>query len=191
MPNKIITVFGRKGTGKTTLVKNIVKISNRMMLIDPLNEYNNGIVYYDKSLVYDEIMNNERFRVVFRPLSKTDFEWFVDLAVAKGNVTLVIDEADQFTNISYMSKALYWVIHYGRHYDVSLILASRMPNRIRSDITAQADMILTFQQQGRAVLKYIDEFAEFDCVKEIKALKPFHFIPVLGKFSLDIRNELP
>ena len=94
--NIIIAVFGRKGLGKTYLVKWIVRRSRRMILIDTLNEYNNGTVVYDTDALFDMAMEPE-FRIVFRPLNDEDFEYALDLAIAVGKLTLVIDEIDQHT----------------------------------------------------------------------------------------------
>jgi hypothetical protein len=182
--NTIIAVFGRKGLGKTYLVKWLCRNCRRMILIDSLKEYNNGTVYHS----FDELAlatNEPEFRLVFRPLKDNDFDRAVDLAVAVGNCTLVIDEVDKMTSSYDLPESLRNAIHYGRHYNVDIIIAARMAQRIRSDITAQADIILSFQQQGKTSVAYMREFSELDIDNEIKILFSRDFIVVAGNFSLD------
>jgi len=188
--NIIIAVFGRKGLGKTYLVKWIVRRSRRMILIDTLNEYNNGTVVYDTDALFDMAMESE-FRIIFRPLNDEDFEYALDLAIAVGKLTLVIDEIDQHTTSYSLPEKLRWVIHYGRHYNVSLVVAARMPQRIRTDITAQADVILSFQQQGKATISYLKDFTDLDLDLYVRDLEAHKFISIIGDFSLDNPPDLP
>lgn len=188
--NQIIAIFGRKGLGKTYLLKYIVKNCRRLLLIDPLNEFENGKVVYDRASLFEELERTE-FRVIFRPLNTDDFDYAVQLAVVTSNMTLAIDEVDQYTSSYYMSEPLRWAIHYGRHYNLYIVIASRMPQRIRSDITAQADVILTFQQQGRSTVSYLKDFTDWDAEALFKRLEKYKFISIVGDFSLDNPPDLP
>jgi len=117
-------------------------------------------------------------------------DFAIDAAIAVGNCTLVIDEVDQFSCSQYLSPALYWALHYGRHYNLNIIVASRQPNRIRPDITGQADTIISFQCQG-PVIDYLQQFTDIELYGILPKLvdsggNPSHeFFCILGDFSLD------
>jgi len=160
-----------------------------MILIDSLNEYHNGTAYYDFNQLATAAREPE-FRLIFKPLRREDFDRAVDLAVAVGECTLVVDEVDKMTSSYDLPESLRNAIHYGRHYNVDIVIAARMAQRIRSDITAQADIILSFQQQGKTSVAYMREFSELDIDVEIKRLFKHNFITVAGDFSLDNPPEL-
>ena len=188
--NQIIAVFGRKGSGKTTLIRKIIVPARRLLVYDKLNEFDAGQVFYDPQALYDYVIKAPKFQAVYRPVDTAfGVDWLARLALALGDCVITIDEVDLYASTYYMSEALYNIIHIGRHFNTSIVMASRMPQRIRNDITAQADVIITFEQQGRP-LDYILEFADEPGAEgKIKALKKYQYYVVSGKFSLDtLRN---
>ena len=66
-----------------------------------------------------------------------------------------------------------------------------MPQRIRTDITAQADVILSFQQQGKATISYLKDFTDLDLDLYVRDLEAHKFISIIGDFSLDNPPDLP
>lgn len=187
--NTVIAVFGRKGLGKTYMVKHLCRNCRRMILIDSMREYENGKIIYS----FDELLNETEageYRCIFRPLDPKDFDNAASLALARGHGTLVVDEVDQYTTSYNIPDGLRSAIHYGRHYNTDIIIAARMPQRIKTDLTAQADIILSAQQQGKSSLNYLDYFADDDKEDEIKNLLAHEFICVAGNFSIDNTPEL-
>ena len=74
MTNFICVVFGKKGSGKTTLIRRASLFLKRVVIFDPLNEYVNGVVIVDSaSLAEYLIANHEKnFRVVFKSIVPFD-----------------------------------------------------------------------------------------------------------------------
>jgi hypothetical protein len=183
--------------GKSTLVKFAVKDCRRMILIDPMAEYENGTVVYNREDLYSLVTEENYFRVIFRPMDLDDkqeykdIDYAADLALTLGNVTLVIDEVDNYCNAYYMSNQLRYCIQYGRHYDLSVVVSSRQANRIRNDITAQADYIITFQQQGKQSLAYLEYFSDSPNINKIIKLDKYYYVFIKGNNSLDIFQALP
>lgn len=184
--NQIIAVFGRKGSGKTTLIKEIIRPVRRLLVLDKLKEFDAGQVFYNPQDLYNYVTAAPAFQAIYRPIDRDyGVDWLAWLALALGDCLLVIDEIDLYCSSAYMSEALYSVVHIGRHYNTSLLMASRMPQRIRNDITAQADTIITFELQG-GPLEYIVNFADHAGAEAgIRALKKYQFYVVTGNFSLD------
>jgi hypothetical protein len=189
--NKIIAIFGRKGSGKSTLFKAVLRRSRRLIVIDTLGEHDIGRVVYDRADLLEIVTSTEYFRVCYRPLDVDDVDWACYLAENIGDLTFAVDEVDNFTNSNFMSNGFRRLIHYGRHYNVSIVMASRQANRIRNDITAQADIIISFQQQGRQVLSYMADFNDNNVIGELLTMEKHKYISILGNFSLDIINDLP
>lgn len=195
--NKIIAVFGRKGSGKTTLVKYLVRSCRRLILIDPLAEYENGTIVYTREDLYYQATRYKEFRIIFRPMNYdddenyTDVDYAADLALALKNATLVIDEVDKYCNSWYMSKQLNYCIQYGRHFGVYVIITSRQANRVRNDITAQADYIITFQQQGQQSLKYLRGYNDDDNIDNVINLDNYYYVFIRGKKPVDNFADLP
>lgn len=188
--NNIISIFGRKGSGKSILLKSAVKNCRRLLLIDPMSEYNNGYVTYDLNDMLNKI-EREYFRIIFRPLSEDDYNNAIYAALAVKNMTLAIDEIDLYCNSYYMSEPLRYCIQYGRHFNISIIAVSRQPNRVRGDITSQSDFILSFETHGYNDKKYLQSFAGDDIRGLISNLQQHNFINVAGDFSLDFFDALP
>lgn len=151
---------------------------SRLIVIDPLSEHHIGIIAYSKLELF-QLTGRNTFRVVFRPVNRESFEYAVYLAIARGNLTLMIDEAHLYTSSWYISPALNYAIQCGRHHRLSLILVSPMPNRIRADIMNQADEIISFQARGSAA-KYLGEFADSDEL-DLQNLPPYTALPVVGE----------
>ena len=190
--NQIIAIFGRKGSGKSTLLEYAVRNSRRLLVIDPMGEHDIGLVTFDNQIVYDNVSSMSQFRIVYRPIGVEDVDWAARLAYALGNMTFVIDEVDLYTNSAYLSEGIREIVHRGRHRDISLLIVSRQPNRIRPDITAQADHIYSFQAQGKHVISYLNDFTDDDDnMLKVRQLAPHYFVVIRGKYSLDILAELP
>jgi hypothetical protein len=178
--NVIVSLFGRKGTGKTTLAKFLTRNCKRLIIVDSLREYETGEVIYYMSDLYNKVATSPDFRIVFRPIETGAFDWVCYLSLAlcetSGPITLLIDEIDNYANSYYISEPLRYIVHYGRHFNLSLITTARQANRVRNDITAQSDIIITFQQQGRQSISYIDDFYDGDNIEIVKNLKNFNYI---------------
>ena len=197
MESKVIAIFGRRGSGKSTLFQSILRRSRRLIVIDPLGEHNIGRVCYDRNDVLNYTTKADAFRIVYRPLADNQeqeiafVDWCAYLAENLCDITFAVDEVDNYTNPYYMSNGLRRIIHYGRHYNIAVVMASRQANRIRNDITAQADIILSFQQQGRQAISYMADFDDKDIVGGLLTMKQHNFVMIRGEKSLDKLIELP
>lgn len=195
--NEIIIVAGRKGCGKTYLTKKIVAGCRRLIILDSLHEYDAGLISITPDQVY-EALKNPQYRVIYRPCDDNVgdmpvIDWISYLAMDRRNMTLVIEEADRYTNDKYLSEGLRQLVHYGRHYSVDMVFVTRMIQRIRSDVSAQADDILVFQMQGETSLKYLKGLSDIPDVEDrVKRLGKYQYLPIAGdgKLLLDKKTAL-
>lgn len=165
MQNVVISVFGKKGSGKSTLVKEIVDESPRVIVFDTMGEYDSK---RDKPITNCEaalmelarIQNERRFRVILH--LEEDEDTFAAMRVAfdvgkpgKHNTLLVVEETSFYCSPSYLPPELARFVRYGRHRGIDQIYVSRRPAEIHRDLTAQSDLVVSFKQHEPADVDYL------------------------------------
>lgn len=158
----VAVVLGRRGSGKTTLVKAKLAAFPRIIIVDPEHEYQ-GTVCDKLSKIYNLARTTLRFRLVYRPArglaSKGELEaidCLAQIAYTVGNLLLVIDEADRYARQG--KDTLPYVrllIDEGRHRDVGLIAVARRPGRIPKDLIENAGWLYLFHTHGAHSQKYL------------------------------------
>ena len=179
--NIIITILGKKGSGKSYFVKNtIVPLFPRLLIIDPLDEYHYYYVYSLPEFVgiLKENYTKNKFRLVYRPLDENE-DLFFKFVFSLENVTLIIEEVDGYANGKQTDKYLEKLFKYGRHKNINLICVSRRPAEIGRLLTAQSDIIISFQQTEGRDIDYFKNFT--DNPEVLKNLKVGEFKVMLGE----------
>lgn len=161
--NEIIAVFGHRGSGKTTWLMENIESFQPFLLVDPLYDpkfrvlglYN--ITSMDEA--FDLFKNGEPKRCYITPNLET-FNIFCGLCLAKGNITLIVDEVDQFSTSQYMPPHFKEAIKMGRHVGVNIIAACRRPHEMNPLIRSQANRFIIFPMGGedcKDLTSYIKE----------------------------------
>lgn len=179
--DEVIAVFGHRGSGKTTwLIKNI-DFYQPFVLVDPLYDPKFKVLdlYVIKSP--DEALQLFQYgqpqRIYISPNLET-FDFFCGLILAKGNMTLVVDEVDNYSTSYFISPYFKKILKIGRHRNVSVITVSRRPKEMNPLIRSQAKRFIVFPMGGEdlkalesylnktimryaAELKSTDEYSEY------------------------------
>lgn len=165
--------MGKKGSGKSFLVKKCLKRIRRYIVLDPLAEYE-GVVFHEWHEIALALHNLKTFdfRIVFRPLKKDEIEPFFILANSVNDYTLVCEEVENWCNARYIQQNLEELISFGRHFSRSLVWISRSPFEINRDLTRQSDVLISFIQSEPVDLKYLANYT-FD--RDIKTLPEYDF----------------
>lgn len=178
MRNEIVVVLGKKGTGKTTWTKNFLKDRNRFIIFDYNREYGNlGYVVSSSVKLIDVIKLNydKNFRIVYQPDDTETLDQHVEhissIAYATTNLTFVLEEADLVSDASTMPDGLAKLVNYGRHRAIDLVVLSRRAHRMPRDITANADIIITYVQREPRDIKYISDYMGSDVAAEVQKLQ--------------------
>jgi energy-coupling factor transporter ATP-binding protein EcfA2 len=184
MTNFICVVFGKKGSGKTTLIRRASLFLKRVVIFDPLNEYVNGVVIVDSaSLAEYLIANHEKnFRVIFKSESDEEFSQAFCACSNMYNMTMVIEEVDSFCSPVGIDEHLKRIIRYGRHREISIIAASRRPAEVSRHLTAQADCIVSFIQEEPRDIQYLKSRLTAQDCEYIKTLPQYQYY-VFGETS--------
>lgn len=164
MNNFIITILGKKGSGKTHLAKNIIALCPLpVFIIDSLHEYSQGVIYNNiKDLIYDYVNKLNKSNVyILRPVSDIDIDTMFKCVYKINNtLTLVCEEADMYCNPYKIDEYFSNIIKYGRHYNHNIIAISRRPAEINRLLTSQSDCIITFRQTEARDLQYLKQITQ-------------------------------
>lgn len=107
--------------------------------------------------IFREFMHQDELYLIFRPDRSTDIEKMfnkvTELACALGRVgklkgewlTFVVDEADFVCSERHQSRQLKHLVNVGRHDFVDSVFIARNPNRIHTDIRANASKMVCFR----------------------------------------------
>lgn len=195
MNNTIIFIAGKKGSGKTSFAKKeVLPAFDRLVTIDSLSEYEHGYIVNTIVEFINVIEANYKkpfFNIIYRPLDEKETKFF-EIVKDLRNVSIVIEEADMYSNPYKQDKNFERLVRYGRHFSQDLIVISRRPAEISRNITAQADIVLTFQQTERRDIDYFKYYT--DRAENLANLKQsngrnhkegIHYEIVLGKPLFD------
>lgn len=194
----ISVVLGRRGCGKTTLIKGRVASKPRLLIFDTLAEYGTvGTAFRDIEPFVDYVEKRQflQFNAIYQPVDKDLFEAFSDFCRVGwivGDCVMVVDEVDQISSATVVPPELAKNLRYGRHRKISVIAASRRAADVPRLITSQADELISFNQTEPRDLKYIEEYAGQDFARRTLTLpryKALIYRSFEGTISEQISNS--
>ena len=158
----IIYVCGKKGFGKTTFVKrHIVPKWNRIVVLDSLGfeyPYLSANNFSDYCTLVKSNITKPYFRIAYTPFDKMETEFF-KLCLVMSSCLIVIEETDLYCTTSQIEPSLDRLVRYGRHRNLDLVFLSRRPAEVHRNITAQADVIISFRQTEPRDLEYFKQIS--------------------------------
>lgn len=178
LDNTVFVILGRKGSGKSFLAAEIIEEYPRAIILDSLAEYSGDVVTDGLPDSVREILKRKdkpRFRIVCRVLDKEHCEKLMRLIYEIPNTLFVIEETSMYCSPTYLPEDLSRLIQYGRHREISLMFISRRPAELNRNLTAQADLVVTFQQQEPRDVQYLRGILGKEA-DQIVGLQPYQFI---------------
>lgn len=163
-----ILIMGRRGCGKSYLSKRIQSVWPRRIIIDSLSEYTEGIhVFnfgeYSDTLKYHKNVSSQNFEIVYQfdpenELSEEEFNQVLRLAYYYGNVQVVIEECQLYSNPHKMPMWLKNSLLTGRHQNMSLLFTTQRPGELNKTILSQCAHIFCGQINEGNDLRYVSSF---------------------------------
>lgn len=163
MQNQVTVVIGKKGSGKSTLVREIVAERKRVAVIDSLAEYDESdgcrVVYEDECVdAMIDAAQSKTFRLSLRRLEIEDNLDLLRLAYEIEDYLLVVEETSLYVTASVLPSEVAQLIRYGRHKRIDQCYVARRPSELHRDLTANADNIVCFQTQEPRDLVYLRNY---------------------------------
>jgi len=145
--NHITLVLGHRGSGKTTWLFRNIDNFQPFVLIDPLFDpkFQSLHLYTPENMTeaYEIFRNRNPQRIYISP-NLDAFDFFCALCLAKGGLTLVIDEVDNYATNHYISPRFKQALKYGRHRKVNLVMVARRPKEVHPLLRSQATRFIIF-----------------------------------------------
>lgn len=186
MRNTIVVVFGRKGSGKSNLTRRLLLAKHRVLTIDPAGEYEGVQINDPDSLAeYLNARGEGPFRVAYRDkgLDGRDmgdkFRMIQDLRRA----WVCFEEAGMWVGPTTGEPAAKWFVNYGRHNELSTVWVARRPTEVARDVTANADVVVSFQQHEPRDLEYLTALGGAEAAERIAALGPHEWDYVIAEHA--------
>jgi len=154
--DEICVIAGQRGVGKTTLAKNLISGITRVVIYDPVGEY------------------DPRFSYIPQTDSVEEFEAFMKKCWEMGNVFIVVDEAERFLrNNGRILPFTYKVINTGRHRNIGMMLITRRLAELHKTPFGLSAMVILFRLFLPNDIKYISEF--LNKAEEVRTLPNYKY----------------
>jgi hypothetical protein len=141
------------------LEKPTTPLGNRIVVIDAMGEYEDACeVENPRALaMYLNQQRDSSFNVVYRDKGRFEFSstQLFDLIKNLRDCWVIVEEASNYCTTQSIDSALKWLLQYGRHNRISLMLVARRPSELNRMCTSQADVIVTFRLPEPADRDYV------------------------------------
>jgi len=189
--NKIYTIIGHKGYGKTKLTELLVLLNEKPTIIaDPRYQYEpkeyrrhfKNVGHFRKYILNN---NNRRefyrckLELVVNGLDEESFEELAQIVYKMKRISFLIDEVDMFAPPTMNNKkTFYKLIHYGRHLEIDFFTTSRRPANISRNLTSQTDVTIFSRVREPNDKKYLKAYLGEQYVKVAQSLEKFSFLVI-------------
>lgn len=176
---KIILVLGKRGSGKSFLVKKLIEKEPRLFVFDTLSEYEMGVVFEnEKNLVaFWRTVYRRNFRLVYRPLiPDEEIKSACRLVYTLGNLCFVVEEIDCYCSSFQIDENFAHVIQRGRHKNITLIGITQRPYGINRLLTSQAKEIYIFSTNEPRDRDYLRTLLGQEIEGKLDALEQYQYV---------------
>jgi dephospho-CoA kinase len=194
--NENICIFGRRGSGKSTLCKNLQNLFNNKFIFDTLYEYNESNTFRSYTSFSQYVINTQKENNI-KAVVQLDFESaknneifdeFIKIIYHRTNATIVIEEVQNFANVHKIPDFLKQASLTGRHKNVNFITTTQRIAEIHKTLLSQAHHIFAGYTDSPNDLKTLKEYGF--STDEIINLNNYEFIWKFGRNKIKIKNDL-
>lgn len=200
MQNLIVTVLGRKGTGKTRLVQEVIREHRRVVVLDYLGEYGRDVdaeITYGRAEALEALIELEREADFVLSCRELDYDDTLDLLFVLRHLRralIVVEEASWLCSPSSMPREVAWLVRYGRHQELSQVYVAQRPAMLHRDVTSQSDVLVSFHQIEQRDVDYLRAFMGEEA-ERVRELEPYAIVAGppqnLARAPRAVRGRLP
>lgn len=182
-------VFGRRGSGKTTLIRaQIPELKKPVLILDILGNFSGyedaSGEWLDTTDIPDALSGlknylekpNENPGIIVLQTGNVDqaIDYFCSALWESGGGTLVLDEVDaiRIADAPCFDEA----IRYGRNRGIDIVFGCRRPAEVSKNLTAAADRVYCFATREPRDIMYYREFLGDERAERIQKLEVHHGI---------------
>jgi hypothetical protein len=182
LQNKITGIIGRKGTGKSTKLQELLAPCDRVLLFDPMAEHDWIPNELDSLDALREFFRWNRKRsewaATFVPGEEIqeDIEEASRVVYKAGKLALGIDEISLFTSAGHMPAALGRTIRTGRHRKIDIYWTGLRANEVPRTLTALTDEFILFSQTEPLDLDAIAKRCGVDVADRVGELNQHEYL---------------
>lgn len=185
----VVLVFGQTGMGKTLWTRKYIRALKRVIILDPLSEYDGATTFEEFSDLVSHVESNNVFRVGYPNM--TDFDRLCDLARCIDQCTLVCEESQRIIPPRMLlSESFEDLIYRGRHTRTSLILVAQRASTVNIAVRSQWSRMVTFRQTEPRDLSWIEDATGLEIEKEISGLDKWEYYDITPK-SCELKRVTP
>lgn len=177
LEREITLVFGKTGMGKTQWTRQFLRTLKRVIVIDPISEYE-GFQWCDDPKTLLEW--TERYKVFrLRTASIDRFEDVCLVASVAGGCTLVLEEAQRIAPPhTPLPPTFEDIVYRGRHSRTSLVVVSQRPTTVNIVARSQWTRIIAFAQTEPADIGWLRSVSgSSDMFESLTQFEYFDILP--------------
>jgi hypothetical protein len=151
--NRIIGVVGRKGSGKSTRVGELLRYCPRYLVFDVMGEHAaqndnrlDSLVELSQFLKWSH--KQQTFAGIYVPAGELDeeIEEASRLVYARGNLCFICEEVPLYTQAGYMPPLLGKLVRTGRHRQIDICWTAQRAAEAPKTLTSLTDVWVLFSQ---------------------------------------------
>lgn len=179
--NTIVCVFGRKGEGKTTLVREMLTDFDRITVADTVGQYGPGdgcMIRYSREECVTALValsGQRRFRLSCRCVDPEDMLAVLHVSYEVPEALVIVEETSLYCSPAHLPNEIARLVRYGRHRSISQFYVSQRPAGVHRDLTSQADLIVSFRQREPRDLAYM-RLLVGESADQLPYLQPFEIM---------------
>lgn len=177
---KIAIAIGKSGSGKSFLVRQLIRPKRRLIVFDTMAEYTDGVVFTDRRAMLEFWRKHARgdFRIIYQPEFNParEIDEIAELVYLCGHVCFVIEEVTAYTNPNYISDQLAHCIQRGRHKDIEIVATTQRPYGLHRLLTSQCRDIYVFNTNEPRDVAYLRDLLGAGVEAKLKTLAKYQFV---------------
>ncbi len=181
--NKIVGIVGRKGSGKSTMLRKLLEPRERILVFDVLGEHAEWLpnkIYdfekLDRFLGWAATQRTWAASFVPQVDLEGSFEFVSGRVYEMGNLAFAVEEIPMLCTPAHLPELFDRVVRLGRHRSIDLAYTGLRFAEIARRLTAATDVFLLFSQNeprdldalaercGREVAERVGEIQQFESI---------------------------